>query len=269
MVVIILYATDFEYDGIRLKNLGYVICSFDGGGIQTVSNGSEITFNTISMKRGERWGLAGTEYGECLQATFSICKIPCMNEEFEIPVYEVRKLMRWLNRKNYHKLRFIEQDYDNFYFEASFNVNKIEFGNKIVGLELTMFTNKPYTFFDQRTHLLESEKNNWNVILTSLSDEEGYVYPKMEIEIKNAGDLIIQNSLDNSIMEIKNCIPGEKISVDYPLISSSESTHQIQDDFNWKFFRLWKTFQTGQNQLTISIPCKLKISYNPICKMGI
>lgn len=262
-------ATDFEYDGIRLKNLGYVICSFDGGGLQTSSNGSEIIFNNVSMKQGEQWELASTEYGECLQSTFSICKIPCMTEDIEIPIYEVRKLMRWLNRKTYHKFRFLEKNYDNFFFEASFNVNKIEFSDKIVALELTMQTNSPYAFSNKRTHLIESNTANWTVNLVTLSDVEGFLYPKMEIEIKNDGDLTIENNLDNFIMEIKNCSAGEKIEINYPIISSSISSHKIQDDFNWKFFKLWKTFQTGQNQLIISIPCKIKILYNPICKIGI
>ena len=268
--VIKIYAVDFEYDGIRLRDLGYTICSFDGGGFQTSSNGAQITFNNVSTKYGERWLLANAEYTECLEATFSICKIPCMNNgENNISLIELRYLMRWLNRKKYHKLKFIGDGCEDFYFWASFNVNKIEFGTGVVGLELAMLTNSSYAFRESKTHLLESEKSNWKVDIISTSDDEGYIYPRMEIEIKEDGDLTIQNDMDQNTMEIKNCVANEIITLDYPFISSSLPSHEIQNDFNWHFLRMVKTFQTGKNHLLISIPCKIKITYSPIVKIGI
>lgn len=265
-----IYAVDFEYDGIRLRDLGYTICFFDGGGIQTASNGAQITFNNVSTKYGERWLLANTEYTECLEATFSICKIPCMNnEDINIPLVELRRLMKWLNRRDYHKLKFIGNGYENIYFMASFNVNKIEFGIGVVGLELTMYTNSACAFHEPKTHFLNSEVSNWEVEITSMSDDETYIYPQMEITVKENGTLTIQNSMDDNIMEIKNCVADEIININYPLISSSLLSHEIQNDFNWQFLRIAKTFQTGRNRLSISIPCEIKMTYTPIVKIGI
>lgn len=105
-----IYATDFEYDGIRLGNLGYLICRFDGGGLETISNGSQITFNKISMQRGSRWELASSEYSECLQATLQICKNPCMAEDMYMSLQEVSKLTSWLNRKDFYKLKFLQMN---------------------------------------------------------------------------------------------------------------------------------------------------------------
>lgn len=269
MVVIKIYANDFEYDGVRLQNLGYMICSFDGGGLQTSSSGSQITINTVSMKQGESWGTVSSEYTECLQATFSICKIPCMHENIDISLLELRQLMRWLNRKSYHKFRFIDSDYNQYYFNASFNVNKIEFGNSIIGLELTMQTDLPYAFGRDKKHILESEEENWEVEIINSSDIEGFVYPEMVIEIKSSGDFILKNSMDEQTMEIKNCQAGEIITLNYPLISSSIPSHKIQNDFNWHFLRLGRIYKDGKNSLNISLPSKIKIFYIPAIKLGI
>ena len=63
-------AYDFEYDGIPLHNFGYVICEFDGNGDNTVSNGSEITFNTFKSLHNAADELASTEYENAIGATF-------------------------------------------------------------------------------------------------------------------------------------------------------------------------------------------------------
>ena len=42
-----------------------------------------------------------------------------------------------------------------------------------------------------------------------------------------------------------------------------------QNDFNWNWFRIYNTFRNNQNNLTISIPCIIKIKYSPIVKVGL
>lgn len=264
-----IYFTDFEYDGIRLGNLGYLICKFDGGGLETQPNSASISFNKVSMQHGERWQLASTEYTECLQATFQICKNPCMTDNMYMSLQEVSKMTSWLNRKGFHKLKFFADEYYNLYFEASFNVSRIELNNVPVGLELTMETKSPYALRDPKTITIESDNPEWNKTIISESEDDGYIYPTMQIELKSDGDLSIYNDLDDRTMEIKNCVSGEIISVDYPIISSSISDHKIQNDFNWMYFRIMNTFKTGRNNLSISLPCKIQITYSPIVKIGV
>jgi len=62
---------------------------------------------------------------------------------------------------------------------------------------------------------------------------------------------------------------GEQIFFHSPITPSSLTSHQIQEDFNWNFLRIANTFKTGKNDLTISIPCTIKITYSPIVKLGI
>ena len=62
---------DFEYDGLTLSDMGYIICKFDSNGLQTVSNGSQITFNTASTLNGQKYELTDVSYEMVEQKRFS------------------------------------------------------------------------------------------------------------------------------------------------------------------------------------------------------
>lgn len=263
---------DFEYDGLNLSDFGYMICQFGSNGVETVSNGSQITFNTVSAYRGSKWELISTEYGECIEATFQICKNPCMspNQNMEISVNELIDLTGWLSRKEFHKFKLIHDDYLDIYFEASFNINRIEIGGHIYGLELTMKTNRPFGLREPVLITLTNENANGEKFFYDISNEEGYIYPHMEILMTSPGTLTIANSLESDrVMTIKNCVAGEKITLDYPKIQSTVSSHKIYDDFNWTFFRVASTFTNKKNVMTISLPCIISLKYSPVVRIGL
>lgn len=263
-------AKDFEYDGRNLSDIGYVLCDFNsGGGFETIANGSQISFNTTSVQFGTKQELLSTEYNECLTTVFQICKNPCIYEELSISKDELRQIMKWLNRKDYHKLKILDSDYMDLYFEASFNISRIEMNGSLYGLELNVFTNRPFALHETQKHTIVVENQNEIKSVTSFSDDEGHIYPHTRIEIHADGDLTIYNALDNRTTSISNCISGEIITMDYPMIHSSIESHKIQNDFNWNFLRLANTFKTGKNQLVISLPCKINLSYSPPVKMAI
>ena len=68
---------DFEFDGIRLSDMGFVICNFDKSQMETTSSGSEIAFNTVKTLNGCKYELVKSTYDTCLQTIFSICKNSC------------------------------------------------------------------------------------------------------------------------------------------------------------------------------------------------
>lgn len=105
--------------------------------------------------------------------------------------------------------------------------------------------------------------------INDISHEEGYIYPYIEITVNQVGDLNIHNAIENRETIIKNCRVGEIITMDYPVITSSDSSHNIQNDFNWQFFRVANTYGNSRNDLTISLPCTIKIKYSPIVKVGL
>ena len=110
------------------------------------------------------------------------------------------------------------------------------------------------------------------VSLNSINDtsyEEGYIYPHMEIIVNADGDLHIHNAIENRNTIISGCLTDEIITMDYPVIQSSISSHNIQNDFNWNFFRIANTYDNSRNDLTISLPCSIKLTYSPIVKVGL
>lgn len=262
-------ASDFEFDNNSLSSFGFIICSFEGKGLKTVTNGSTITFNTVSTMKGEKHELTSSEYGECLTTTFQICKHPCITDNKEISFDELREIMKWLNRKGFHKFKLLDDDYMDIFFEASFNVSKIEMSGKVYGLELEVFTNRPYALHEPISITIKNIQRNGTKNIYSQSDEEGYIYPEMEIIMDSDGDLEIYNSSENRTMRIANCKVGEVIKLNYPIIESSLSTHKINNDFNWKFFRIANSFKNRINELTISLPCTIKMKYTPVVKVGI
>ena len=63
-------AFDFEYNGKFLSDYGFTICNFGNKGLETISNGSKISFNTTPMFNGSKHLLTHSQYDECLEANF-------------------------------------------------------------------------------------------------------------------------------------------------------------------------------------------------------
>ena len=262
-------AFDFIYDGKKLSSFGMVICNFGDKGLNTISNGSVIKFNTVSTLNGFKHELVSSTYEDCLETTIQICKNACSTDVIEISSNELRELTRWLNRKKFLKFKLLDEDYIDVYFEASINVSRVEFNGKVYGLELNIVTNRPFALKELKTIIVNNVYKNCTHSINDTSHEEGYIYPYTEITIEKDGDLNIYNDIENRNTFIANCVKGEVIKMDYPVIESSILSHNIQNDFNWNFFRLANTYENSQNNLTISIPCVIKIQYSPIVKIGL
>ena len=318
-------AYDFEYDGRNLHEFGCIICNFGSKGLDTISNGSQITFNTVPMLGGSKHNFISAQYEDCLEATIQICKSSCTDGVMEISSAEFRELTKWLSRKKFLKFKILDGDYIDLYFEAAFNISRIEIDGRLYGLELEVVTNRPFALKEPRTinvvceegrevygwekyktdpeivklgYVTSANKDaypqgkvdeNNNIIEGSHTDgyqyisvgqvykasindtsyEEGYIYPQMEIAVKKDGDLKIHNAIENRETYIGKCVAGEVITLDYPVIQSSISSHNIQNDFNWTFFRVANTYNNSRNDLTISLPCLIKIKYSPIVKVGL
>lgn len=262
-------AYDFEYDGLRLSEHGLVICAFGEKGLETIDNGSTITFNTVPMSNGAKHELTSAVYEDCLETTIQICKNSCTGDVMEISSTEFRKLTRWLNREKFLKFKILDEDYIDLYFEASFNISRIEINGRLFGLELQVVTNRPFALKEPKIITIKNLVKDGKYSLKDSSYKEGYIYPHTEIIINESGNLKIHNAIENRDTFIANCVAGEIITMDYPVIQSSISSHNIQNDFNWNFFRVANTFDNSRNDLTISIPCTIKVEYSPIVKVGL
>ena len=262
-------ASDFELNGRNLSDFGMMICVFGSKGLETVSNGANITFNTVPIQGGKKHEITSTLYEDCLEATIQICKASCSKGIEEITSSEFRELTKWLGRNKFLKFKLLDEDHMDLYYEAKFDISRIEIDGKLYGLELQVVTNTPFALKEPRKIIIENTVKNGTHSINDTSHEEGYIYPHTEITVSENGNLNIYNAIEDRNTIIKNCVQGETITMDYPIIQSSISTHKIQNDFNWNFFRIANSYNNSRNDLTISLPCEIKMVYSPIVKVGL
>lgn len=262
-------ARDFEFDGKNLSDFGFVICNFGSKGLETISNGGQSTFNTVSTLDGKKHRMVSAKYEDCAEDTIQICKTPCYGDVMEISDNEFREMTRWLGRNKFLKFKKLDENFIDLYFEVRFKINKIRLDGVLYGLELEVESNRPFALKEPKTITIKNTTQNGKHSINDTSYEEGYIYPYTEITITESGDLNIYNAREDRDTYIANCVAGEVITMDYPVITSSLSSHNIQNDFNWNFFRVANTFENSRNDLTISIPCTIKVRYSPIVKVGL
>ena len=270
-----MYACDFEYDGVKLSDLGYIVCEFNGdNGVETANAGSEITFITVPTHSGKRYRTTGTKYDKCLSTSFQICKDPEKYNENEMSITddEFRELSRWLNRRDYrwfHK-DIGDQLYDQPWVRASFNLTKIDIGKVTYGAELSMVTDAPFGYGEEQTATLSFAAGALSQTFTDPSDEIGDTYPDMTITCGSSGNLTLSDDVTGCSMEISNCVSGEVLTIsgETMTISTSSTTHNatLADDFNYIFFRFGNTFGNRTNTITSSMPCNVVMTFRPIIK---
>lgn len=234
-----------------------------------MTDGAEISFATVPTMGGSKFNLVTSQYEECLETTLQICKYSCNGSIQEISPIEHRELTRWLNRKRFLKFKPLCEEFIDLYVEATFNISRIEIDGKLYGLELQVHTNTPFALKEPKTIIIKNISQDGKHSINDTSYEEGFIYPYTEITVNRDGDLKIYNAIENRETSIANCVADEVIVMDYPIIQSSVSSHNIQNDFNWNFFRIANTFNNSRNDLTVSLPCTIKIKYSPIVKVGL
>ena len=260
---------DFRYDGRLLSDFGLMVCDFNGGnGIDTVSNGSEIKFNTVPIMHGKKHLLTSSEYEDCLQSEFDICVKLCDTDDMVISVEKQRELMRWLNRRTFHKFEITDDiEYNNIYFMGSFNVEKVEFNKDVIGFHLTLITDKPFGYQEDIKKIFKVNDTTKIYPMIDESDEIGYLYLDATIKCLQAGNLIITNQFNGDVTQIKNCAKNEVITLKHPIISFSNS--HTPNDFNYNFIRIGNTYNKNRNEYLFSLPCNVEFTYSPIAKVSI
>ena len=271
---------DFEYDGQRLSDYGFVVCNISNDpGVETINIGSELTLNTVNMSHLNNFKVVSTKYNSSYSVTFQIMKSNCNNDRdgLYINEFELSKIMRWLNKKEYHIFKAIYEngEYSNVYYKGTFNVQIIYFCGNVIGLELTLQTNAPFGYYEPIIYDIDLSNTETKYTLCDHSDEIGFIYPELiEIKCLSPGDLIISNSKDIYDTVIRNCIENEIITLygDIKQISSSEQHNRLYNDFNYNFIRIINEQKNGiddvDNIFTSNIPCTIQLTYSPICKSG-
>lgn len=265
-----MFVTDFEFDGKLLSEQGYMI-GYSDGIPESITNGSEITLNTTPFQNGMLYELTTTTYNECLTTTFNVYKDPCVfGNEYVFSMEEIREMMRWLNRKKFYSFRFMDGDYMNLEYRATFtNISREFCGGDVIGLVLTLQTDKPFAYGRTIVKTFSGAENNWTFIIGCDSDEESDIYPHMTIKLNEPGTLTLYNKFNDVTTVVKNCQDQETITLDYPLVESDNDNHKLQNDFNYRWFSIGTKFRERRNIVTVSLPCTIKLEYAPIIKIGL
>lgn len=270
-----LHADSFEYDGELASDYNLIACSIDGSSDDTVSIGAELNFNQVPIRHGSYWATTDTTYDNALEAAFQVCKFDCETGIQELTLEDERRITRWLNRKEPHVLKLINNNeiIEEYMFEGSFNLQLLYLGGIPVGYELHFISNRPFAIGQTVVETIEATTNDFVYELNDMSDEVGFIYPsKITIAMKSSGTLDLINYNENTagrITQIKNCVDGEIITFDDVLTLSTDNTEHsktIQDDFNYRFFRISNSYNNSLNRILVSLPCDIEIEYKPIVK---
>lgn len=273
-----MHATDFEYAGQYLSDFGLTIGTLDGGGEkENLSAGSEIEFVKVARRNGAKHGLAGTKYGSCIQATIDIIKDPCRYENLEISDDDFRDLMRWLNRRQFLPFQAYDADepvplHDSCWFNASFNVERLTFGDRLYGLRLKMETDAPFGF-GQKLTFKKVLSSGQSMTVYDMSDTIEFFCPDVAVKVLGDKDSAqIESDLTGTVTTFKHLYNGETIEMhgDTMIIESSFSPvnrpTMLTDDFNYSFVAIGNEYDNRVNNLTVNFPCEITVSYSPVIK---
>lgn len=269
---------DFEYDGQKLSDFGCIIGYIDSSsGTQDVNIGSDITFNTVKNNHSSIHYVTSSTYDNTYSITFDIVKNPCVNNnDLFMTTLETRRLIKWLNRRDYHKFKLFNENFDlsDMYYYGSFNIVEKRFGTNIIGLSLTFTSSSPYAFGDNVKLEFSVDKDE-EFILYGDSDEFTTIFPTIQIKcLSNTSDdgLVLTNKTTSTSVIIKGCSDGETIIIDgeYKIITTDDEIHKITiaSDFNYEYLDILVDDYSVENVYSCNIPCELTISYSPIRKVG-
>ena len=290
---------DFVYNGESLFNdFGYVICSVGGASDESYTTEATRSYNHSSLLHGAYRPFTYSVYEDSIVMDFDIIKNPCVAvsaNDARISLDESRALKRWLERASAKLLYFqhVNQDgtiitedpdseIDGVRFWGVFTTQEIWVGSLRIGLRLHFESNAASGFKSEMSYSKTiTNVNTESFVITNNSDIDGYIYPLLTVKCLAAGTLLLRNDYDRAMSGeyrysiVKNCRANETITFTPKLIvSSSVTTHEIYDDFNFVYQRIYSphtdnTAHTHKNILRSSLPCEFRITFEEQVKVAI
>lgn len=265
----IVNATGFVYDNQTSEEFNLIICKFDTDTNGIDSSSGEVEITKANSPIQDVWHKSGnSQYTEAISFSFQLAK-----SSFEpFDAYEFSAINRWLCRKDGFKdFMITRSDYDNIHFYVQFNISPIEFGGNILGINVNGVADSPHGYSHLIKHFVQCENETAYTIL-DLSDEIGYIYPDIEIKVKNDTDISITNLSDNNRrFYINNCKENETIYIDGNLlqITTDAIGHKVYDNSNYQFPRIINKYNMRKNSFMIKGNCDVTIKYRQIRKVWI
>ena len=263
------YAKNFVFDGIPSEMYGLVISSSSSG--EDTSNAStdvDIKIQTIFRRP--------------VPYFYGVTQTPVL--EFDAEVYTTESeitqpdsalIQKWLfGQSNYKKLRIVQPDMEEIYFNCFLTKPKIcRVGNIIIGYTFTVVCDSPFAWGIEKT-VRYSQSNTTNILFNE-SDNVYYTYPTLTIQLDGTanGTFLIRNITDNNRTFSMGSVgkwlqPSDLISINNDLqIVTATITPNILNTIESPitFFRLL----SGSNEIYVSGNIQyVDISYTPLKKAG-
>lgn len=263
---------DFIFDGQSLSDFGYMLCDFSGSGDENAEV-SVIEYTDIKSPLSNISHKVANNYPSNYTRTLQVCKNICENQKDTILTNEdVSTIAKWLCRKEYKYFKWVDDtDDDEIFYEVYCNISKVYLYGECYGLEITLTSNRPFGF-TREIRYSKTLSANEQFEINVYSDEEGYIYPDVIVTVLSAGNWQLTNTLENRTTVIKNCVANEMITIqgsDLLQITSSNSSHFLASDFNYKYPRLYNEYRNSVNAFTSNLPCQIQITYRGIRKVGL
>lgn len=275
---------DFIFDGQALSDFGYVLIREDEEEI-VVSN---MTFETIKGARTDASQQIGYSYGEPYSTTFTIMKNFCEYEGDEqfMTRDDISEMVRWLCKKQYKWFRFIDdEDNDEIWYKVQVQVNKATAGDWCYGLQLIVTANAPFGYTKEIERKITGLTDMDTFEVPVVTDEYGIFYPDVHISLGNNGLLFLLENRTvydygygyqtGSTTHMSNCEVGEQIDfygTGVMQFTSTNTTHNYENDFNYKFPILIAEPGLTSNEFIIrgmnNFYCDITFKYRGIRKVG-
>lgn len=263
---------DFKYDGKYLSDINCMLATFDGSSGFTTKQGCSLNLQTIKASSTQKYQKYGVSYDDYLTDTWQIAKQKCINpDDRYFTIKEIRNIMRWLNSEKYKKLYLVDDEYLNIYFMATFNVSKIMSAGKCIGFELNLICNSSFGY-ETKTVKSSITDQNKTILLSIDNDRKSFIYPKIDIEILENGDLEIASSTESDRkLILHDCSVGDKIFIDCEnrVIMSSNATHNLPSSFNFIFPRINYSFNNDDYKININLNSNVSIELEQVRKVGV
>lgn len=242
-----MFAVDFEFNGIKMSDLGWRIVNIGQINDGEVPAGGEVTFTTSKAINGMRWNYNGAKYETPYSFTCQICKFNEDCQMVNIGNREQAFIHKLLVRKDgYRWFRWLTDGYENVYYNAQIALQWYKVASDVIGATLTITCDAPWGYSPVHTYEKTISSGQTFTIYND-SDDIGAIIPsQMEILIKSNGNLRLSNSLETLYsptypsMKIDNCVSGEVIVINgiTKQISTNKSSHKVANDYNYKPIRL-------------------------------
>lgn len=255
--------SQFTFGENSSDEFGVIAVYFENNTNRGLYSGQVTNLVTDKAANAIEWEIISQDYSKPMEFTLQIINA----DGSDIKQEEERALFRWLCQRGEYQWFYIQDErYSDIWFRCVIHSPQIWVINNVSGIQFTVTTSSSVAFSEEYEYIFTITDDNKTITdLYVYNDEEMLIYPYLEIELLEAGNLEIRNGKDTSeyTTKIDNLISGEIIIINSDFIESNVPSHNILNDYNLKPVRLY----AEDNPLQFSLKCRGIIKYREYRKL--